>query len=302
MSSNKHLLKNPICVTLNCCLLDIKEVSMFFYRFIISAIFIADIVAENCFAIRDEVIKGQLQSNSSTLIYEVRLSTAPKKTCISCRMQDESSSDESDSSEGTYTVSNAPWLYNTSCRGIFLREFSKAIVKLNGGLPSLTSIKTMASHVANLSNVSITSEKQFLEINGTQGKAITCLRFEGINLTERFFCHFSKIIDSELNKIEFIRCSLDEGVTFADILDGRSVINLSIINCSISEDDLSELLTRINSYCIKRIDLSENHLTSTVVPILKEKIRGTFSLTSINLEGNNLDSESILEIMSLCHE
>ena len=152
-------------------------------------------------------------------------------------------------------------------------------------------------------SMSITSEEQFLGISQSDIGRVTSLRFEGFSLSENFFRHFAETVEGEFYKIEFIKCPLEEGVTFADILDSCNVINLSIINCSILESDLEELLMRINPHCIKNIDLSENSFTSHVVEILKSKIiSGTLSLNSVNLEKTGLSSELISQIKGLCHE
>lgn len=92
-----------------------------------------------------------------------------------------------------------------------------------------------------LSSRLITSEGDFLRINKSDISVVTSLKFEGINLSEDFFNHFCEIVEGEFNKIEFINCSLEEGITFAEILDSCNTINLSIINCSIAESDLAEV-------------------------------------------------------------
>lgn len=148
----------------------------------------------------------------------------------------------------------------------------------------------------------ITSEDQFFEKNKSDIRYVTTLCFKGFSLSEKFFKHFTEIIEGEFYKIEFIDCPLEEGLTFGDILDSCNVIYLSIINCSITESDLSEVLIRINPYCIKNIDLSGNHFEGSVIKILKNKIDGRLSLKSINLERTDLDPKLIDQIKSLCHE
>lgn len=283
----------------------INEVFMIFNKFV-SMVFIINMMLENSFASQyQDIVTGRLQCDFSTLTYEVSLSkTSPlsKKFRLLCLMKDESSDDESDSSEGTYTVNDSPWLYNTNCRDRFLDSFSRQINELNGGLPSLGYVKNLASHIESISNMLITSEEQFLKINKSSIGVVTSLRFEGFSLSENFFSHFSEIIKGEFYKIEFINCSLEEGIAFADILDSCNTINLSIINCSITESDLAEVLMRINPYCIKNIDLSRNHFASSVIETLKSKILGRLSLNAICLDGTDLDLELVSQIKGICHE
>lgn len=275
------------------------------FKNLISVVFIVNIMLGNSFASQyQNIVKGSLQCDFSTLTYEVSLGKSPlsKKFRLSCQMRDESSDDESDSSKCIYTVSDSPWLYNISCRDRFLDSFSKKINELKGALPSLEYVKKLANYIESISNMLITSEDQFLKINQSSISVVTSLRFEGFSLSENFFIHFSEIIKGEFYKIEFVRCSLEEGVTFADILDSCNVINLSIINCSILESDLDELLMRINAYCIKNIDLSENSFENHVIEILKSRISGRLSLNSINLEMTGLSLDLISQIQRLCHE
>lgn len=278
---------------------------MIFNKFV-SMVFIINMMLENSFASQyQDIVTGRLQCDFSTLTYEVSLSkTSPlsKKFRLLCLMKDESSDDESDSSEGTYTINDSPWLYNTNCRDRFLDSFSRQINELNGGLPSLGYVKNLASHIESISNMLITSEEQFLKINESNIGVVTSLRFEGFSLSENFFSHFSEIIKGEFCKIEFINCSLEEGIAFADILDSCNTINLSIINCSITESDLAEVLMRINPYCIKNIDLSGNNFDNHVIEVLKNKISDRLSLDSINLEMTGLSLDLISQVKELCHE
>ena len=72
-------------------------------------------------------LQGRLQCDSSALIYEISLSPKTplgKNFCLSCRIKYEDSDDESDSSEGSYTVKDSPWLHKAKCRDIFLERFS----------------------------------------------------------------------------------------------------------------------------------------------------------------------------------
>lgn len=273
---------------------------------LIGAVFIVNMMLGNSFASQDQdIIKGRLQCDSSTLTYEVSLSKdshLSKKFRLLCHMKDENSDDESDSSEGAYTVNDSPWLHNVSCRDKFLDGFSRKINELKGGLPSLSYVKKLASSIESISNMLITSEEQFLKINESDINVVANLRFEGFSLSENFFEHFSRIIKGEFYKIEFIRCSLEKDITFAEILDSCNVINLSIIDCSISEEDLAELLMRINPYCLKNIDLSENSFSDSMIEILKSKIRGRLSLNSINLEQSGLSAELISQIKGICNE
>ncbi len=285
--------------------LRINGVFMVFNK-LISMVFIVNMMLGNSLASQhQDIVKGRLQCDFSTLTYEVSLckpSPLSKKFRLLCHMKDESSDDESDSSEGTYTVNDSPWLYNTNCRDKFLDNFSRQINKLKGGLPSLGYVKNLASYIESISNMLITSEEQFLKIDKSNISFVTGLRFEGFSLSENFFSHFSEIIEGEFYKIEFINCSLEEGITFADILDSCNTINLSIINCSINESDLAEVLMRINPYCIKNIDLSKNRFTSSVIETLKSKILGRLSLNTICLNDTGLDLELVSQIKSICHE
>lgn len=273
---------------------------------LISMMLIVNMMLGNSFASQyQNIVKGRLQCDFSTLTYEVSLSkTSPlsKNFRLLCHMKDESSDNESDSSEGTYTMNDSPWLYNANCRDRFLDSFSQQIDELKGGLPSLRYVKKLASDIESVSNMLITSEEQFLKINKSDISIVASLKFEGFSLSENFFSHFSKIIEGEFYKIEFIKCSLEEGITFADILDSCNVINLSIINCSILESDLAELLMRINPYCIKNIDLSGNSFDNHVIEVLKNKISGKLSLNSINLEMTGLSLDLISQVKELCHE
>lgn len=271
-----------------------------------TVIFVVNVILGDSLALQNEkIVKGTLQCDSSILSYEVKLSKispTSKKFCILCHMHDESSDDESDSSEGSYTVNDAPWLHNETCRSIFLAAFSKQISGLNGGLPSISSVKKLVNDIKDMSSMLITNEDEFLKINKSDISIVTSLKFEGINLSEDFFNHFCEVVEGEFNKIEFINCSLEEGITFADILDSCNTINLSIINCSIAESDLAEVLLRINPHCIKNIDLSRNHFTNSVIEILKNKILGRLSLNTICLNDTGLDLESVSQIQSICHE
>lgn len=251
----------------------------------------------NIFALR-----GKLQCDSSALIYEISLS--PKKPvgknfCLLCHIKYEGSDDESDSSEGSYTVKDSPWLHKTKCRDIFLEKFSQKIREQKGGLPSLEYVKGLVEDIEKLSNISITSGDQFLEMNKENIETTTSLKFEGITLSEDFFEHFCEIVEGEFDRIEFSKCHLEGGVTFAEILDSCNVTNLSIIDCSISDSDLAEVLIRINPYCIKNIDLSENILGSFMMNVLEKELKTRLSLNSIKLEGTGLDAT---QLKSLCHE
>ena len=59
---------------------------------------------------------------------------------------------------------------------------------------------------------------------------------------------------------------------------------------------------RINPYCLKNIDLSENSFSDSMIEILKSKIRGRLSLNSINLEQSGLSAELISQIKGICNE
>ncbi len=251
----------------------------------------------NVFALR-----GKLQCDSSALIYEINLSLKNplgKNFCLLCHVKYEDSDDESDSSEGSYTVKDSPWLHKTKCRDIFLEKFSQKIKELKGGLPSLEYVKELIDSIEKLSNISITSGDQFLEMNKANIETTTSLKFEGITLNEDFFEHFCEIIEGEFDRIEFSKCRLEEGVTFAEILDSCNVTNLSIIDCSINDSDLAEVLIRINPYCIKNIDLSENVFGDFTMNVLEKELKTRLSLNSIKLEGTGLDAT---QLKSLCHE
>lgn len=251
----------------------------------------------NIFALR-----GKLQCDSSALIYEISLSPKnplSKNFCLLCHIKYEDSDDESESSEGSYTVKDSPWLHKAKCRDIFLEKFSQKIREQKGGLPSLDYIKGLVGDIEKLSNISITSGEQFLKINKGNIETTTSLKFEGITLNEDFFEHFCEIIEGEFDRIEFSGCRLEEGVTFAEILDSCNVTNLSIIDCSISDSDLAEVLIRINPYCIKNIDLSENVLEGFTMNVLEKELKTRLSLNSIKLEGTGLDAT---QLKNLCHE
>ncbi len=251
----------------------------------------------NIFALR-----GKLQCDSSALIYEISLSpqkTLGKNFCLLCHVKYENSDDESDSSEGSYTVKDSPWLHKTKCRDIFLEKFSQKIKELKGGLPSLEYVKGLVGDIEKLSNISITSGGQFMEMNKANIETTTSLTFEEVTLSEDFFEHFCEIVEGEFDRIEFSRCHLEEGVTFAEILDSCNVANLSIVECSISDDDLAETLIRINPYCIKNIDLSGNPLGAHAMEALREELGGRLCLNSIKLEGTGLD---VTQLEVLCHE
>lgn len=247
-------------------------------------------------------LKGKLQCDSSALIYEINLSPkAPsaKSFCLSYHIKYEGSDDESDSSEGSYTVKDSPWLHKAKCRDIFLERFSQKIREQKGGLPSLEYVKGLVVDIEKLSSISITSENQFLEMGKADIETTTSLRFEGITLSEDFFEHFCEIVEGEFDRIEFFRCHLEEGVTFAEILDSCNVTNLSIIDCSINDSDLAEVLIRINPYCIKNIDLSGNSLEDCAMKALKKELGSRLCLNSIKLEGTGLD---VTQLEVLCHE
>lgn len=171
---------------------------------------------------------------------------------------------------------------------------------LKGGMPSLNCVRALVGNIGESSSVSITSEDRFLEMNNADINTITSLRFEGIALGEKFFEHFCEVMGGEFDRVEFARCNLEEGVTFAEILDSCNVVNLSIVDCSISGDDLAEVLMRINPYCIKTIDLSGSRFDRDVTDILKKELSSRLSLNSIKLDGTALVDLSQLE--GLCHE
>ena len=251
----------------------------------------------NIFALR-----GRLQCDSSALIYEISLSpknSLSKNFSLLCHVKYEGSDDESDSSEGSYTVKDSPWLHKTKCRDIFLENFSQKIKELKGGLPNLEYVKELVDSIEKLSNISITSGGQFLAMNKANIETTTSLKFEGITLNEDFFEQFCEIIEGEFDKIEFSGCHLEEGVTFAEILDSCNVTNLSIIDCSISDNDLAEVLIRINPYCIKNIDLSGNSLGECAMKALKKELGNRLCLNGIKLEGTGLD---VTHLEVLCHE
>ena len=258
-------------------------------------------------ALSDKVIKGKLECDSSVLTYAVSLKqdqALSKRFFLLCHMQDESSDDKINSFEWSYIVKDAPWLHNENCRDTFLEKFSEQITKNNGTLPNINCVKKLVKEIENNSmNMSITSEDQFLRKNKSDVKGIRILEFKNLKLNEEFFIHFNEIIEREFefDKIEFIDCALIEGLTFAEILDSCNIINLSIINCSIAEDDLSEVLLRINPCSLKSINLSKNQFTESVIKMLKERIDDRLSLESINLKGTGLDSKLINQINNLCH-
>ena len=146
----------------------------------------------------------------------------------------------------------------------------------------------------------ITNEDQFLEMNKADIRAIRSLRFKGFTLSEGFFEHFCEVIEGEFFEIEFVSCSLAKGITFAEILDSCNVINLSIIDCSISGDDLAEVLIRINPYCIKTIDLSGSRFDRDVTSILKKELKRRLCLNRIKLEGTECVDED--QLKGFCHE
>ena len=247
-------------------------------------------------------LKGRLQCDSSALIYEINLSpktSSAKSFCLSCHIKYDGSDDEADSSEGSYTVKDSPWLHKAKCRDIFLERFSQRIREQKGGLPSLEYVKGLVGDIEKLSNISITSGDQFLEMNKVNIETTTSLKFEGITLSEDFFEHFCEIVEGEFDRIEFSRCHLEEGVAFAEILDSCNVANLSIVECSISDSDLAETLIRINPYYIKNIDFSGNPLGAHAMEALKKELGSRLCLNSIKLEGTGLD---ITQLEVLCHE
>jgi hypothetical protein len=147
--------------------------------------------------------------------------------------------------------------------------------------------------------VHITSKDQFLQM-GAQVRGVNEIIFEGFTLDQDCFLHYCKVMTGEFNKIKFAGCSTSEGITFADILDSSNVVDLSIVSCSVTPDDLSEVLLRINPHAIKRIDISGNNFEESILfeQMLIERIRDIMSLDSLDLAGNRFSFEFITIIKS----
>ena len=149
-------------------------------------------------------------------------------------------------------------------------------------------------------SVHITSKDGFLEKEALEAR-IKRITFEGFTLDQDFLSHYCKVMAREFYEIKFINCSTDEGLTFADILDSNSVVDLGVISCSVSLEDLSEVLLRINPHAIKKIDISSNNFGESELfkTTLIERIHGMMCLDSLNLAGNGFSSDFIENIKNL---
>ncbi len=237
-----------------------------------------------------EATNGMLQCGFSNFVYEVKLTETKKLShgvCLFCSIKDESDCGKTNLSETTYEVDDVPYL-NDVCYGILLKRFVDKIVELEGGLPSIMCVKSMMDDVCK-NDICIDCNKKFLSMNGHDVDGVKNLVFQKIVLDEDFYYHFAKIIEGEFDRIKFIDCKLDEGVTFSNILDSCNVVNLEIINCGITEADASELLMRINPYCIKSINFSNNNFSKSIVEALKNVICGRIVLDDIDLGNETLN-------------
>ncbi len=250
------------------------------------------------------VKEGDFQCGSSVMSYTLGITPSNSSGDINvmCHIQDSSQdssgSDESGSllSDTRYKIHDALWMYDTECANTFLDAISSKLVKLKGGTPSHIDVDKIKDDIFHRISKTINNVKQFQTIKIADMNGIRNMVFEGVELNGDFLHHFNGVIIDPLCTIKFTNCKLQGKVTFAEILDGCIIKNLSIINSGLTVEDVRQIFITINQYSLRNLDISNNNLGQSVIGVLKNRISGTFGLDSLVLTGNNLEQGDVEQI------
>lgn len=129
----------------------------------------------------------------------------------------------------------------------------------------------------------ILEKNDFLAISPEEAREIKSISFEGIEIDSAFVEEFYSKMYHHFDNLSFKNCTLTEGRSFSDLFDSEyPVVNFEIVNCGISIEDAGTVLSLINPYLVKRINLSGNGFEEQRSlferEILKKRVNGIMCL------------------------
>lgn len=241
--------------------------------------------------------------------------------------QDSSSESASLSLDARYKISNATWIDDAECVNAFLEKVYISLFDLKDRMPSRSVIEEISKDILctksrdvsklsnggsisddknslndnvcknikqnidkienNKKNLTFNNKEEFLNKQVDDIKEIQNISFKNCLLDNDFVGHFYEMNLYDFNTIEFASCTLNGVYTFADILSGFNIQNLSIKNCGLTDDDLIEIFLTMDGRKIHTLDLSNNKLTSAVIDGLRNIIyKHGFSIDYMNFSCN----------------